>query len=125
MTGGQANSVPDGGEEPDPRWALANERTLLAYERTALGLLVAGLAVAGSQAVADAPLWFAAMGVPLIVLSAAIGLEGRRRFFTSDRAMRTGEPLPTPPIATILPWGIVVIATVGGLAAVVQLATSG
>jgi len=35
---------PTDGDEPDPRWTLANERTLLAYERTALGLLVAGLA---------------------------------------------------------------------------------
>ena len=48
----------------------------LAYERTALGLLVTGLAVAGSRAVADAPLWFSAMGVPLIVLGAAVAMEG-------------------------------------------------
>ena len=53
---------PTEGDEPDPRWTLANERTLLAYERTALGLLVAGLAVAGSRAVADAPPWLSAMG---------------------------------------------------------------
>ena len=112
------------GNEPDPRWSLANERTLLAYERTALGLLVAGLAVSGSQALADAPLWFAALGVPFIVLSAAVALEGRRRFVTAQEAMRTGAPLEAPVVATLLPWGITVLATIGVVAAVAQLATS-
>ncbi len=116
---------PTGGEEPDPRWTLANERTLLAYERTALGLLVAGLAVAGSRAVAEAPLWFSAIGLPLILLAAAVGLEGRRRFVSAQRAMRTGQSLGAPAVAAFLPWGIAVVAAVGLVAALVQLASSG
>ena len=116
---------PIDGEEPDPRWTLANERTLLAYERTALGLVVAGLAVAGSRAVADAPLWFSAMGVPLIVLGAAVAMEGRRRFLRAQRAMRTGEPLGAPAVAQFLPWGIAAVAVVGAVAALIQLTSSG
>ena len=38
-------SVFDGGEDPDPRFSLANERTFLAWLRTGLALVVAGLAV--------------------------------------------------------------------------------
>lgn len=116
---------PTGGEEPDPRWSLANERTLLAYERTALGLVVAGLAVAGSRAFADAPLWLSAMGLPLIVLGGAVGLEGRRRFLTTQKAMRSGAPLGAPAVAAFLPWAIAAIAAVGALAALLQLAVSG
>lgn len=112
------------GKEPDPRWTLANERTFLAYERTALGLLVAGLAVSGSQALADAPLWFAALGIPLILLAAAVGVEGHRRFVTTQAAMRTGASLDPPAVVGFLPWGIVAVATVGIVAAVAQLAAS-
>lgn len=118
-------SLPTGGEELDPRWRLANERTLLAYERTALGLLVAGLAVAGSGALAQAPLWFSALGIPLIALGAVVALEGRRRFLTAQAAMRAGEPLEAPAVAVFLPWGLVAVATVAMVAAVLHLATGG
>lgn len=114
---------PAEGEEPDPRWTLANERTLLAYERTALGLLVSGLAVAGSRAVAEAPRWFSAIGLPLILLGAAVALEGRRRFLTAQRAMRMGEPLDAPAVVSFLPWGIAAIAAIGVVAVLAQLAT--
>lgn len=115
---------PSGGNEPDPRWTLANERTLLAYERTALGLLVAGLAASGSRALGDAPLWFAALGIPFVVLAAAVALEGRRRFLTTQEAMRTGAPLEAPRVAGFLPWGIAVIAGMGVFVALIQLASS-
>ena len=35
----------DDGTEPDPRFTFANERTFLAWSRTALALVVAGLGV--------------------------------------------------------------------------------
>lgn len=112
------------GEEPDPRWTLANERTFLAYERTALGLLVAGLATAGSQIVADAPQWFAAIGIPFIALGGAVGLEGRRRFLTAQAAMRAGTPLESPRVVAFLPLAIAAIAAIAALAAVGQLLVS-
>jgi putative membrane protein len=115
---------PTAGEEPDPRWSLANERTLLAYERTALGLLVAGLAATGSRAVAETPLWLAAVGLPLIVVSAAVGLEGRRRYLSAQRAMRTGEPLSAPRVAAFLPWSIAAVAAAGLVASAIQLVSS-
>lgn len=39
--------VYDLGDEPDPRFTLANERALLAWLRTALALVVTGVAVVG------------------------------------------------------------------------------
>ena len=70
----QSDWWPAEGEEPDPRWSLANERTLLAYSRTALALVVAGLAIAGSHRVADLPVWVAVLGLPAIALGAAVAL---------------------------------------------------
>ncbi len=97
---------PADGDEPDPRWSLANERTLLAYSRTALGLVVAGLAIVGSHSVADLPIWVALLGFPAIALGAAVAIAGPRRFLETQRAMRLGEPLPAPLLAALLPLGI-------------------
>jgi putative membrane protein len=124
MSDGRTHWWPNIGDEPDPRWTLANERTFLAYERTALGLLVAGLAASGSRVIADAPLWFAAIGVPLIVLGGAVGLEGRRRFVTAQTAMRTGAPLEAPNVVAFLPPAIAAVAVVAVVAAVAQLVAS-
>lgn len=104
---------PAEGEEPDPRWSLANERTVLAYSRTALAFVVAGLAVAGSRPVADAPGWLAAIGIPLLLVGALVGLAGRRRFLTVERALRSGEPLGAPVVAALLPGLVALIALVG------------
>ena len=112
---------PTEGTEPDPRWSLANERTLLAYGRTSLALVVAGLAVAGSYSVTAAPAWLAAVGLPVIGLGGAVALAGRRRFLLAQRAMRTGQPLPAPLVAVLLPWGVALIAAGAFVVALVQL----
>lgn len=109
---------PTEGEEPDPRWSLANERTLLAYSRTALAFIVAGLAVAGSRPIADTSFWFAALGLPLILVGGVVALGGRRRFLATQRAMRTGVPLGAPLVAVLLPIAIGVIAVIGSIIAI-------
>ncbi len=60
------------GSEPDPRFTFANERTFLAWIRTALGFLAAGVAIA---AVAR--------------LAGPLGLEIRARLDRADR-LRAG-----------------------------------
>jgi putative membrane protein len=112
---------PTEGDEPDPRWSLANERTVLAYSRTALAFVVAGMAVAGSRNFADTPLWFAALGVPLILLGAAVAWTGGRRFLATQRAMRTGDPLGAPVAAALLPFMIALIALAGSVIAILAL----
>lgn len=108
---------PTEGEEPDPRWSLANERTLLAYSRTALAFIIAGLAIAGSRPIADTSVWFAALGLPLIVVGAVVAVGGGRRFLATQRAMRTGAPLGAPVVAALLPVAIGLIAVLGSVVA--------
>lgn len=120
-----AGRAPDEeGDEPDPRWSLANERTLLAYVRTALALVVAGLAIAASHEVTGTPVWMAVLGLPLIGLGVAVSLSARTRFFATRRAMRLGEPLPVPSVASVLPWAIALIGAAGAVVAVVALAST-
>jgi putative membrane protein len=87
----------DVGEDPDPRFTLANERTFLAWNRTALALIGGGLA-------AGQLLDFRTEAVRLLVALAPIALGGALaiasygRWEANERAMRLGEPLPgTPP----------------------------
>lgn len=94
---------------------------MLAYSRTALGLLVAGIAVVGSHTAADLQVWFAAIGVPLIALGGSVALAGRQRFIWVQKALRRSEPLPPPTAATLLPLGVAIIGVCGLAAAVAEL----
>ncbi|MGH3240919.1 MAG: YidH family protein, partial [Spirillospora sp.] len=44
------------GSDPDPRFSLANERTFLAWIRTALALIAAGIGLALADDLVEAPL---------------------------------------------------------------------
>ncbi len=80
--------------EPDYRFTLANERTLLAWVRTALALDVAGLGVVRFAPPLGVPGGREFVGGVLILLGAATAWSGYRRFLATDRAMRAGAPLP-------------------------------
>jgi putative membrane protein len=107
------------GTEPDPRFTFANERTFLAWNRTALALIAAGLAAAQF-------LHFNLHGlrlliaVPLIVLGAALALASYLHWEDNERAMRLRQPLRYSWMTRVLTGGIVVIAAVGGILAVVD-----
>jgi putative membrane protein len=80
--------------EPDYRFSLANERTLLAWVRTALALDVAGLGVVKFAPPLGGAGGRAVIGGILVLLGAVCAWSGHRRFLAADRAMRAGAPLP-------------------------------
>jgi putative membrane protein len=95
------------GEDPDERFSLANERTFLAWNRTALALVTAGLAVTQllpEFAVSGGRL---IVGLPLIALGVVSAVMSYREWVANERALRLREPLPP----SRLP--IVVTAVVG------------
>ena len=106
----------DIGEEPDARFSFANERTFLAWNRTALGCLVAGLAVTHVLAPDDADVWPTVVGVMLIVLALLLAIVSYVNWYAAERAMRLRIPLPHSPLLLILSVATAVVALVAAIA---------
>jgi putative membrane protein len=82
----------DEGQEPDYRFSLANERTFLAWMRTALALLAAGvLLYEFASSVQGTGRW---IGVGLAGLSAVVACVAYLRWKANEIAMRHARPLP-------------------------------
>jgi putative membrane protein len=105
--------------EPDPRFTLANERTFLAWNRTALALIAAGLGIVQLlPPFPGVPFGRHVVGIPLIVFGAVIAVAAHWELKRNQAAMRRGEPLPRSVVPRLLS---VTIAGVAALAAAVVL----
>ena len=101
--------------EPDIRFTLANERTFLAWVRTAIGLVAAGVAVFHLFEVTAAT---TTLSLVLLAAGALSGLAGYTHFRNADRAIRRGETLPTHTVTAVVMTGAVLIAVAAGVASV-------
>ena len=106
------------GREPDPRFTLANERTYLAWNRTALALIGGGLA-AGQLLDFDSRATRLIVALPPIVLGLALALMSYRRWEANERALRLDEPLPTG-APRLLAIGVAVVGVIVTVALVVD-----
>jgi len=104
--------------EPDVRFTYANERTFLAWNRTALALVATGVAatqllpefhIAGGRQI---------LGVPLIALGALVALTSFRQWKANELAMRRRQPLPSSSMTLVLSIGIGVISVIAVVLAV-------
>jgi len=122
--GGQdkgASGAP-GGNEPDARFTLANERTFLAWNRTALALVVAGLGIVQLLPPFPGVPWGRhALGVPLIVLGAGVSVTAYVEWRRTQAALRHGAPLPRSVLPQLLAGTITGVAV---LAAAVLLVSA-
>jgi inner membrane protein YidH len=107
------------GEEPDARFSYANERTFLAWIRTALGLMTAGLAITQLLPPFDFPAGRRLIGLPLIALGIVIAITSYWQWRANERAMRLGQPLPASPLPRIVAVVVGVCAVIGGVMALV------
>lgn len=82
----------EGVAAPDPRFTMANERTFLAWNRTALALVAAGLAV--EQFLETGRVARLALAIPLIVLGAIVAGSSYSRWRANETALERGDPLP-------------------------------
>ncbi|MFD3549062.1 YidH family protein [Streptomyces sp. NPDC058655] len=99
----------DEGETPDYRFSLANERTFLAWIRTALALVGGGFAV--DQFLPDLR-WAVRVGMALALLAvgAACAVRAVNHWVRCERAMRRGEDLPLSRFPVVLSAGVGLVA---------------
>jgi putative membrane protein len=110
------------GKEPDVRFSYANERTFLAWIRTAMALIATGLAVVALLPKLDVPVGRRIIGVPLIALGAFIALMSYRQWDANERAMRLGQPLPPAQLTKWLALGVAIAAAVAAVIALFGVA---
>jgi putative membrane protein len=105
-----------GGTEPDPRFTFANERTFLAWSRTALALVVAGLGIVQLlPPFPGVPAGRHLLGVPLIALGAVLAIVAYAEWVRNQRALRRGEPLPQSYMPWVLAATITLMAVISGI----------
>jgi putative membrane protein len=118
----RATPLGECGDAPDPRFSFANERTFLAWSRTALALIAAGLAAAQL-------LHFGLGGVrliialPLIALGAVAAVTSYRQWEGNERRLRLRLPLAYSPVGKLVAVGISVIGVAAGILVIVDLIT--
>ena len=94
MTQRRPHWVYDAGHEPDPRFTLANERTFLAWVRTALAMLAGGVAL-HALGLPETQWVRSVLAIALVLLGALVTAFAMIRWARVERAMRRHEPLPS------------------------------
>ena len=101
------------GHEPDPRFSFANERTFLAWIRTGLGFLAAGVAIAAVARLSDQlRIEVRAASILLVACGIGCGIGALTRWMRNERAMRLDEPLHSSPLLLVLTGGVVAVAVI-------------
>jgi putative membrane protein len=101
---------------PDPRTLLANERTFLAWNRTALALVAGGLAAARFLNVATAISVCSALA--LIACGAFVSIASWHYWRRIDAAIRAGDAVPPSGLPRVLAVAVVVFCVLAGVLAV-------
>ncbi|MFF3449762.1 YidH family protein [Streptomyces sp. NPDC002667] len=97
------------GSTPDYRFSLANERTFLAWLRTALALIGGGFAV--DQFLPDLRwAWRAGLALALLGSGVLCALRAVNHWVRCERAMRRGEDLPVSRFPALLSIVVAVVA---------------
>src|SRR3954447_1858630 len=103
-------------EPPDTRFTQANERTFLAWNRTALAFMASGLAV--EQFLDAGRAARLVVAIPLILLGGFMGVAGYLRWRQAEDAIRRGRELEPSRVPRLLA-GAFVLFTIGALVLVI------
>ena len=115
MTERRPHWVYDVGDEPDPRVSLANERTFLAWVRTALAMLAGGVAL--HTLGLPASQWLrTTLAIALVLFGALTTAFALVRWARVERAMRTQQPLPAFNLGILMTLAVVVGAVLLSIA---------
>ena len=106
------------GQEPDYRFTLANERTFLAWVRTALALLAGGVLLEQFATKLEPRAVIVGLAVGLAVLSTVLCTVAYVRWKANEIAMRHARPLPS---TVAIPLLAAIAALISGTIAAVEL----
>jgi putative membrane protein len=95
------------GTEPDARFTLANERTFLAWIRTALALIASGVALEAFVLPIEPQLRLSAALV-LVLLGILTPIQAWLGWMGAEKALRLNQPLPAPALAVVIGIGVIV-----------------
>jgi putative membrane protein len=109
VTTRQPRWVYDEGDEPDPRFSLANERTFLAWVRTALAMFAGGVALHALE-VPSTDWLRTLLVVVLLGLGGLICLFSLVRWARVERAMRLRQPLPSFGLGIVMAVALALVA---------------
>jgi putative membrane protein len=100
------------GEEPDYRFSLANERTFLAWIRSALAMMAGGVVLVQFATPLSSRWWVVWTGLALTALAGLMAVLAYRQWRANEIAMRHGRPLPTSVASVLVAVGVAVVAVV-------------
>jgi len=109
VTTRQPRWVYDAGEDPDPRYSLANERTFLAWVRTSLAMFAGGVAL-HALAVPSTGWARTLLVVLLIGVGGVVCVVALLRWARIERAMRLREPLPSFGLGVVMTVALVLVS---------------
>lgn len=118
---GPPSAPPPG--HPDYRFTLANERTLLAWLRTALALVAGGVAVATYAPELGTPGGSGAVAFGLVLIGLGTAIGGYRRWRANEDAMRADRPLPRNSALGLLAGAVALVVVVVGVLVVIEVVT--
>jgi putative membrane protein len=102
-------------KEPDYRFTLANERTFLAWTRTALALLAGGVAVGQLFASGVDEVGHRILGITCVALATTVAIGAFTRWRQVQAAMRRDDPLPGSLMVRLTVIGVCVSAVICAL----------
>ena len=109
---GWAHRLLSEGVDPDPRVSLANERTFLAWIRTALGLIAVGVGVATFVSTQATKGLAVVLAAGLVIIGGSIAAVSWFRWLAVERAVRNGTGIPPTRMSPLLAFGVAVLAAV-------------
>jgi len=101
-----------GGTDPDPRFSLANERTFLAWIRSALALIALGIAVATFVSTTGTRGLSVALACGLILLGGLLSCAAWLRWVQVERAVRLSRGIPPTTLGLLLAGGVGILACI-------------
>src|SRR3954469_16686710 len=100
---------------PDYRFTLANERTVLAWLRTALALVAGGVAVATYAPDLGVRWGSSVVAMALVLTGLGTAVAGSRRWRANERAIAVGRPLPAGRLVPAVTASVAAVVVVLGV----------